>query len=166
MPPFQAYRMLALEHHPDRHANASEEERKSREHKFKGISEAYSVLSDPDKRRKWEMADEMDEFEFGFTDAELQRALFEMLFGGLYASASRGGKGKGRGKGGRGGGVPLSSFFFGGFGGFSDFGGGGGGGSYYCENCGVYHDDDDDDYFESGHSQRKGSSSKGKKGRR
>jgi len=43
----KAYRSLALKHHPDR---VPEDQKKASEEKFKEISEAYGVLSDPQKR--------------------------------------------------------------------------------------------------------------------
>lgn len=49
-----AYRDCAKKWHPDRFVNKSEEERKAAEEKFKEISEAYSVLSDPDKRKMFD----------------------------------------------------------------------------------------------------------------
>ena len=45
----QAYRKLARQHHPD----VNREDRASEE-RFKSINEAYSVLSDPDKRRRYD----------------------------------------------------------------------------------------------------------------
>jgi molecular chaperone DnaJ len=44
-----AYRKLAAKYHPDRNPNNKEFEQK-----FKGISEAYSVLSDESNRRKYD----------------------------------------------------------------------------------------------------------------
>jgi curved DNA-binding protein len=45
----KAYRKLAMKHHPDRNAG-----NKSAEEKFKAITEANEVLSDPDKRKKYD----------------------------------------------------------------------------------------------------------------
>lgn len=45
------YRSLALKHHPDR---VSTDQKKEAEEKFKEISEAYGVLSDPQKRKMYD----------------------------------------------------------------------------------------------------------------
>ena len=45
-----AYRRRALQHHPDRNPNSKEEA----EEKFKEITEAYSVLADPQKRAAYD----------------------------------------------------------------------------------------------------------------
>ncbi len=63
----KAYRKLALKHHPDRNPT----DKKRAEEKFKDISEAYAVLSDPDKRKQYD--------EFG-TDAFRQRYTQEDIF--------------------------------------------------------------------------------------
>lgn len=47
----RAYRKLALKWHPDR---AKAEQRKAAEEKFKQVAEAYEVLSDPEKRKKYD----------------------------------------------------------------------------------------------------------------
>lgn len=47
----KAYRSLALKYHPDR---VPENEKKDAEEKFKEISEAYGVLSDPQKRSMYD----------------------------------------------------------------------------------------------------------------
>lgn len=49
-----AYRKAALKWHPDRWVNSTDAEKKTAEEKFKEASEAYSVLSDPDKRAKYD----------------------------------------------------------------------------------------------------------------
>ncbi len=49
-----AYRKAALKWHPDRWVNGTDAEKKTAEEKFKEASEAYSVLSDPDKKAKYD----------------------------------------------------------------------------------------------------------------
>ena len=48
----KAYRKLAKQYHPD--AQHTEEDKKKAEAKFKEINEAYSVLSDENKRRQYD----------------------------------------------------------------------------------------------------------------
>ena len=57
-----AYRKAALKWHPDRWVSGTDAEKKTAEEKFKEASEAYSVLSDPDKKAKYD--------QFGFAGVE------------------------------------------------------------------------------------------------
>ncbi len=99
-----AYRKLALKWHPDKWVNGTDAEKKTAEEKFKEASEAYSVLSDPDKKARYD--------QFGHAGVEGQTGGFDFssfnlndllnnIFGGGFGG------------------------FGGGFGGFSGFGGGG-----------------------------------------
>jgi molecular chaperone DnaJ len=90
------YRRLALQFHPDRNKDPSAEE------KFKQISEAYAVLSDDDKRRRYDTyghvgTDEVfrgseSNFEEIFKDIGFGgfRDIFEQFFGGGGGFSSRG----------------------------------------------------------------------------
>lgn len=51
----KAYRKLAAKWHPDRWVNATEAEKKEAEERIKEINEANSVLSDPEKRRNYDL---------------------------------------------------------------------------------------------------------------
>lgn len=50
----KAYRKKAMQYHPDRWVNGSDEEKKDAEEKFKEAAEAYEVLSNPDKKARYD----------------------------------------------------------------------------------------------------------------
>lgn len=54
------YRKLSLKWHPDKWASKSDKEKKTAEEKFKDIAEAYSVLSDENKRKQYDMFGTVD----------------------------------------------------------------------------------------------------------
>ncbi|KAJ3245019.1 hypothetical protein HDU78_010074 [Chytriomyces hyalinus] len=56
----KAYRKMALQYHPDKQASLPEEERHDSDAKFKEISEAYSVLSDPQKKQMFDSGMDID----------------------------------------------------------------------------------------------------------
>ncbi|KAI9345658.1 hypothetical protein BDR26DRAFT_800273 [Obelidium mucronatum] len=56
----KAYRKMALIYHPDKQASLPEEERATSDAKFKEISEAYSVLSDPQKKHMFDSGMDID----------------------------------------------------------------------------------------------------------
>jgi molecular chaperone DnaJ len=102
-----AYRKLALRFHPDRNKEAGAEE------KFKEISEAYAVLSDDEKRKKYDTYGHMGTEEvFRGSEANFEeifrdmgfggfRDIFEQIFGGARAGVDPfgfgfGGRRKGR----------------------------------------------------------------------
>lgn len=62
----KAYRKRALVHHPDRHANATNDEKKEQEKKFKEVGEAYNVLSDPQKKARYDNGQDIDDEQSGF----------------------------------------------------------------------------------------------------
>jgi molecular chaperone DnaJ len=50
----KAFRKQAVKWHPDKWANSSEEEKKKAEEMFKDIAEANEILSDPNKRQRYD----------------------------------------------------------------------------------------------------------------
>jgi molecular chaperone DnaJ len=77
----RTFRKLALEYHPDRNPDKPDAA-----DRFKEISEAYAILSDPEKRRRYDLfghggvgADDSGFENFGFGD------IFDSFFGGFGA---------------------------------------------------------------------------------
>jgi len=98
----KAFRKLALQYHPDRNEGDS-----AAEEKFKEINEAYAVLSDPEKRKQYDM--------FG-AEGFGQRFTTEDIFSNFDFSRIFDDLGLGGG---------FRTIFRGGGGGFNPFGGGG-----------------------------------------
>jgi len=108
----KAYRSMALSHHPDR---VPTDKKKEAEEKFKEISEAYGVLSDPQKRGMYDQyghqgidqryttedifkgADFSSIFE-GLADAGFGGGLFEQIFGDAMGGGSQRGRRGRRGR--------------------------------------------------------------------
>lgn len=89
----KSYRKLALKWHPDRHP---EDKRADAEAQFKRIAEAYEVLSDPDKRSRydrfgkdWQQGDEFraPQQETQMTPEEFERAFGSGGFSDFFKSA-------------------------------------------------------------------------------
>ncbi|MBO7240558.1 MAG: molecular chaperone DnaJ [Bacteroidaceae bacterium] len=98
----KAYRKKAIQYHPDKQQGKTEAEKKEAEEMFKEAAEAYSVLSDPDKKARY------DQFGFegvngagggGFSGAGMDINDIFSMFGDIFGG-------------------------HGGFGGFGGFGGG------------------------------------------
>ena len=91
----KAYRVLAKKYHPDMNPGDAEAEKK-----FKEASEAYAVLSDPEKRQKY---DQFGHAAFdggaggagGFGGFDFSGADFSDIFGDLFGGARRGGRSNG-----------------------------------------------------------------------
>ena len=103
----KAYRSLALKHHPDR---VSHDKKKDAEDRFKDISEAYAILSDPQKKSQYDQfghagIDSRYSHEDIFRGADFGSIFENMglgdifgdlgIFGGGFSSRRRGGSRRG-----------------------------------------------------------------------
>ncbi|GAA93364.1 uncharacterized protein L969DRAFT_613933 [Mixia osmundae IAM 14324] len=81
----RAYRRQSLIHHPDKGGD---------EHKFKQVSEAYSILSDPQKRRRFDLGDDGTSMPdtgmggFAFDPSMFARSGFSSQYGGGHSHYS------------------------------------------------------------------------------
>lgn len=77
----KAYRKRALMHHPDRHSGASAEVQKEEEKKFKEVGEAFTILSDPKKKTRYDSGQDLDEEGMNMADFDANN-IFKAFFGG------------------------------------------------------------------------------------
>jgi curved DNA-binding protein len=83
----KAYRKLALKYHPDHNKGD-----KAAEAKFKDLSEAYAVLSDPEKKKQYDMFG-AEGFQSRFSQEDIFRG-FD--FGSIFSEFGFGGKSRGQ----------------------------------------------------------------------
>jgi curved DNA-binding protein len=93
----RSYRKLARTYHPDINKSPDAEER------FKEISEAYDVLSDPDQRRRYDNPRESSSADEQWTSGQPWTSYrtsgasdidFDEIFGGLFTGGGRAGRGR------------------------------------------------------------------------
>ena len=103
----KAYRKMALQNHPDKQASLSDEQKKAATADFVAASNAYEVLSDPEKRRLYDRHGEAGleaggrpahrSGAAGFGSGEPRSEVFEAMFGtrrgsgGAFGGSGRGG---------------------------------------------------------------------------
>src|SRR5258705_10383850 len=94
----RSYRKLAMKFHPDR----ADGDKSVAETKFKECAEAYEVLSDPEKRRKYDQfghAGMGGHHDFSHMDVADIFSMFDDIFGGAFGGRRGGARGGGGGGG-------------------------------------------------------------------
>ena len=76
----KSYKKAALQWHPDKNSE-TEEKRNLAEIKFKDIGEAYNLLSNPEKRQRYDNGEDLNEIE-GNGGGQDPTEVFRMFFGG------------------------------------------------------------------------------------
>jgi len=82
----RAYKALAKKHHPDRHATKGDDERQRHAEAFKSISDAHDILSNPEKRKAYDMYGSAAAS--STIDEVAAQAIFDQMFG-VGASAPK-----------------------------------------------------------------------------
>lgn len=59
----RAYKKAALKYHPDKQATKTEKQKEEADVKFKAINEAYEVLSDAEKKKKYDMGVDVEDLD-------------------------------------------------------------------------------------------------------
>jgi molecular chaperone DnaJ len=92
----KAYRKLARQHHPD--LQTGDQQKKVSEEKFKEINEAYEILSDADKRKRYDMFGHAGNQPGGggFEGFDFGRGGFGDVFNDIFDDFFGGGRGSGR----------------------------------------------------------------------
>lgn len=62
----KAYKRMALKFHPDRHAGKTDDEKAAAEAAFKDVGEAYAVLSDPQKKQRYDSGVDLEDLDSDF----------------------------------------------------------------------------------------------------
>jgi tetratricopeptide (TPR) repeat protein len=62
----KAYRKAALKYHPDKQVGASDEDKAVAEKMFKDVAESYEVLSNGEKRGRYDRGEDLQEQQQGF----------------------------------------------------------------------------------------------------
>ncbi|WP_428940437.1 molecular chaperone DnaJ [Fontivita pretiosa] len=89
----RAYRRLAMKYHPDRNDGESKAEAEA---KFKECSEAYEVLSDPEKRARYDRFGHQGvsaQHDFSHMDVSDIFSMFDEIFGGGFGVGGFGSRG-------------------------------------------------------------------------
>eukprot|EP01135_Chromosphaera_perkinsii_P002851 Nk52_evm6s229 gene=Nk52_evmTU6s229 len=96
----KAYKKMALKYHPDKN-QGSEEEKIEAEKLFKDVSEAFTVLSDSQKRARYDQGHDLEDLDGhggfgGMGDVDVNE-VFSMFFGGGMGGMGGGGRQRGHG---------------------------------------------------------------------
>jgi len=90
----KAYRALALQLHPDKHANEGAERQDEAKKGFQVLQEAYEVLSDKDKRKRYDSRlsrgfGDLDDDDDWFGDFDLDGSLFREFWESFAADSEK-----------------------------------------------------------------------------